>query len=210
MSEDFLHAPAWCAAYLHLAEYLIGAIDHWQPSTHESVGEYPLPDDWRTTTSDYLAALKANEMGMATALKRAGWRATTAEALDDVQAATAVAVAAVTTCELSKNEAAARHTIGDMRPHLGLIEALSQAPSSEPPPAESTETMEQYVTLDQVAALVNRSKKTLARKLNSRSSDAPVPDCEGGGGRPHEWKWSTIRPWLEKHFNRQLPERFPR
>ena len=68
---------------------------------------------------------------------------------------------------------------------------------------------EQYVTLDQMAALVNRSKKTLARKVNASGSDMPDPDVQGGGGKPHEWKWSTIRPWLERQFNRQLPERFP-
>jgi hypothetical protein len=76
------------------------------------------------------------------------------------------------------------------------------------PPAEAE--AEQYVTLDQMAALVNRSKKTLERKANATTSDMPAPDVEGGGGKPHEWKWTTIRPWLEKHFNRKLPERFPR
>jgi hypothetical protein len=69
---------------------------------------------------------------------------------------------------------------------------------------------EQYVTLDQMAALVNRSKKTLERSVNKPNSGAPAADVEGGGGKPHEWIWSTIRPWLEKQFNRKLPERFPR
>lgn len=89
--------------------------------------------------------------------------------------------------------------------------ADSTAKPSEARPADSTATVaEQYVTLDQMAALINRSKKTLERKMNASNSDMPAPDVEGGGGRPHEWKWTAIRPWLEKQFKRQIPERFPR
>jgi hypothetical protein len=68
---------------------------------------------------------------------------------------------------------------------------------------------EQYVTLDQAAAWVNRSKKTLERAVNKEGSDAPPPDVEGGGGRAHEWRWSTLRPWLERTYNKILPERPP-
>jgi hypothetical protein len=72
-----------------------------------------------------------------------------------------------------------------------------------------TELADQYVTLDQAAAFVNRSKKTLERAMNKSNSDAPPPDVEGGGGRPHEWRWSVLRPWLEKTYGKKLPERFP-
>jgi hypothetical protein len=89
------------------------------------------------------------------------------------------------------------------------LEESLPAPPSASPPADSTTDAEQYVTLDQMSALVNRSKKTLARQMNAKGSNAPTPDVEGGGGKPHEWVWSKIRPWLEKQFNRQLPERFP-
>jgi hypothetical protein len=71
------------------------------------------------------------------------------------------------------------------------------------------EPAEQYVTLDQMAAIVGKSKKTLERELNKANSDMPGPDNEGGGGKAHEWRWSRIRPWLEKKYNRQLPTRFP-
>jgi hypothetical protein len=74
------------------------------------------------------------------------------------------------------------------------------------PPAD------QYVTLDQAAALVNRRKKTLERYLRQPKSEAarmPEPDVEGTGGKPHEWKWSNLRPWLEKTFGKQLPGRLP-
>jgi hypothetical protein len=71
----------------------------------------------------------------------------------------------------------------------------------EPPESPSEEA---FVTLDEAAAMVQRSKRTLqkARKL-------PAPDIRGGGGRPHEWKWSRIRPWLEAEYHRSLPKTFP-
>jgi hypothetical protein len=85
--------------------------------------------------------------------------------------------------------------------------------ASPEPPAGAAGVMtlpDQYVTLDQVAALVNRSKKTLERLLADEKSKMPKPDVEGGGGKPHEWLWSKLRPWLEEKFNRKLPEHFPR
>jgi hypothetical protein len=69
--------------------------------------------------------------------------------------------------------------------------------------------LEQYVTLDQAASLVSKSKKTVAGHMNKPDSDAPLPDVEGGGGRAHEWRWSALRPWLEQTFRRKLPEQFP-
>jgi hypothetical protein len=72
---------------------------------------------------------------------------------------------------------------------------------------------EQYVTLNQAASLVNRSKKTLERYLKNRKykhKKMPTPCVKGTGGKPHEWRWSVLRPWLEKEFGRKLPERFPR
>jgi hypothetical protein len=59
-----------------------------------------------------------------------------------------------------------------------------------------------YVTLDQAAALVNRNKRTLERKKKKM----PAPAVKGGGGKPTEWIWSELRPWLEKEFGRRLPE----
>jgi hypothetical protein len=37
----------------------------------------------------------------------------------------------------------------------------------------------------------------------------PPPDVPGGGGKPREWLWVRIRPWLERNFKRVLPERPP-
>jgi hypothetical protein len=67
--------------------------------------------------------------------------------------------------------------------------------------------MPSYVTLDQMAAVVGRKKRTLER-YKSRER-LPSPDVEGGDGRPHEWLWNRVRPILEKLFNRPLPEIFP-
>jgi hypothetical protein len=72
-------------------------------------------------------------------------------------------------------------------------------PPPPPPPAE------QYVTMDQAAAIVNRSKSTLERLREKM----PDPDVEGGGGKSHEWRWSRIRPWLEREFGKLLPVKFP-
>jgi hypothetical protein len=68
---------------------------------------------------------------------------------------------------------------------------------------------QQYVTLDQMAASVNRDKKTLERRKARKGNPLPLPAVEGGGGKPDEWIWSEVRPWLEKEFARSLPERYP-
>jgi hypothetical protein len=67
--------------------------------------------------------------------------------------------------------------------------------------------VECFVTLLQAASMVNKTKNTLEKR--AKKSPMPLPDVEGGGGTAAEWKWSTIRPWLEKEFKRQLPEHFP-
>ena len=89
--------------------------------------------------------------------------------------------------------------------------AVSPGTRSATPTAEANPpvTAPQFVNLDQMAAMVNRSKATLERRLNTGNSTMPRPDVEGGGGKPHEWRWDRIRPWLMAEFGRDLPERFP-
>jgi hypothetical protein len=65
------------------------------------------------------------------------------------------------------------------------------------------------VTLDQMAAVVNRTKRTLEKLKKRTQSPLPVPNVTGGGGKPDEWDWDKVRPWLEKEFGRSLPEQFP-
>jgi hypothetical protein len=67
----------------------------------------------------------------------------------------------------------------------------------------------QFVTLDKIAAIVGRKKKTLERELNKPNSAMPQPDVESSGGKPHEWEWSRIRPWLESKYGRRLPQQYP-
>jgi hypothetical protein len=78
-------------------------------------------------------------------------------------------------------------------------------------PASETETLRpvQYVTLDSMAAIVQRSKRTLENRRDRRTNPLPSPDVEGGGGKPHEWIWTKIRPWLTSEFGKQLPVVFP-
>lgn len=94
---------------------------------------------------------------------------------------------------------------------LAAIDCERRSPPPPDVPPVATPYI-QYVTLDQIAAMTNRSKKTLERHLHNPDSGRPrmpPPDVEGGGGKPHEWIWANVRPWLEATFSRFLPERFP-
>jgi len=62
----------------------------------------------------------------------------------------------------------------------------------------------QYVTRSQFAAIVSRSPRTF-----ERIKDLPPPAIAGGMGKPSEWIWSDIKPWLERKFGRNLPDQFP-
>jgi hypothetical protein len=83
-------------------------------------------------------------------------------------------------------------------------------PAGENPALATGEGLPQYVTLDQMAALVSRSKKTLERLKKRMSNPLPNAKVDGGGGKPDEWIWSEIRPWLEAEFSRKLPKLFPK
>lgn len=64
-----------------------------------------------------------------------------------------------------------------------------------------------YVTLLQMGSIVSRSKPTMRRLFDHGT--LPPPDVTGGDGKPHEWKWSKVRPVLEKSYNKDLPDKFP-
>lgn len=64
-----------------------------------------------------------------------------------------------------------------------------------------------YVTLDQAAGMVHKSKRTLERYKTKGT--LPKPAVEGGGGRADLYDWSTMRPWLIETFGVQLPIEFP-
>jgi hypothetical protein len=67
------------------------------------------------------------------------------------------------------------------------------------PPAELPE----IVNLDQAAALVNKTTNGLR---HYRNKGMPKPHIRGTKGQPNQYLWSEMRPWLEKQFNRRIPE----
>jgi hypothetical protein len=64
-----------------------------------------------------------------------------------------------------------------------------------------------YVTLLQMAAIVNRSKTTLRRLYDA--GDLLTPAVNGEGGSPNEWRWADVRPILEEKYGKVLPKFFP-
>lgn len=64
-----------------------------------------------------------------------------------------------------------------------------------------------HVTLQQMAALVNKSKAAI-EKLKEKGK-LPPADVKGGSGRADEWNYDVVRPILESHFGRSLPATFP-
>lgn len=77
-------------------------------------------------------------------------------------------------------------------------------PSTRPEPQAKPD--EQLVTLDQSAAMVGRSKRTLETYVGK---GLPEPRVKGRGGKPNEYLWGEMRPFLVQTFGRPLPERFP-
>lgn len=67
--------------------------------------------------------------------------------------------------------------------------------------------LDEVVTLNQVAPLTGKSKRTLERYL--KNGTLPAPDIPGGEGKAHKWYWRNLRPALSKFASKQLPERFP-
>jgi hypothetical protein len=76
-------------------------------------------------------------------------------------------------------------------------------------PLTADPAREQYVTLDQMAALVNRSKRTAEKWLTRPKNPLPEADVQGLGGKPSEWIYASVRSWLENESGKQLPEHFP-
>ena len=66
-----------------------------------------------------------------------------------------------------------------------------------------------YVTMSQMAAIVNRNKKTIQRLYDAGKLPSPTIESDKGKGKPHEWLWREVRKHLENEYSRQLPEVFP-
>jgi hypothetical protein len=87
-------------------------------------------------------------------------------------------------------------------PPASGIEADSQ-PAAEPTSPAPVVVPERLMTLGQAAALVNRSPRTLERY---KKKGMPKPLVYGGGGNAHEYPWLAMREWLQKTFNRPIPD----
>jgi len=74
-------------------------------------------------------------------------------------------------------------------------------------PASSGEQIECHVTLQQMAAIVSKSKRTLERLRDNEK--LPAPAVKGGEGKADEWIWSEVRPILKREYSRTLPKVFP-
>lgn len=95
------------------------------------------------------------------------------------------------------------------------FEAISTTPPLDnTPPASAHQELDQavpnvprlelpdLVTLDQAAASVNRTSDALR---HYRKRGMPEPYVKGTKGKPNEYLWSEMRPWLENVFGRRLP-----
>jgi hypothetical protein len=86
-----------------------------------------------------------------------------------------------------------------------MTDILSRRIPNKPEAVTDGASVDCLVTLQQAAAMVNRSKRSLERAV----PNMPMPRVQGAGGKPSEWEWSELRPWLETEYGRPLPERFP-
>jgi len=90
-----------------------------------------------------------------------------------------------------------------------VIPPQSNAASPESVPDRQSERprgpteLPDLVTLDQAAAVVNRSPAALR---HYRNQGMPKPFVQGTKGKPNEYRWDEMRPWLEDTFGRPVPE----
>jgi len=93
------------------------------------------------------------------------------------------------------------------REEMAALRLAVQAPEQQSLPfiGRPLPPDEQLVTLDQMAAIVNRKK----RALEHYRDQMPAPARKGRRGQAAEWRWADVRPWLEETFSRRLPEEFP-
>lgn len=87
-------------------------------------------------------------------------------------------------------------------------EALAEAQNSDTShSADAVSATDDIVTLDQAAALVKQSKRTLERWL--KDGKLPAPDIVGGGGKAHRWIWARIREPLQNQSGLIMPAKSP-
>ena len=72
---------------------------------------------------------------------------------------------------------------------------------------EAPAELPDLVTLNQAAAIVHCSKRTMERHRDT--GKLPVPIRKGNNGKAHLYDWKSLRSALEKLFDMNLPEKFP-
>jgi hypothetical protein len=92
--------------------------------------------------------------------------------------------------------------VANIEKRVGAIEAQ---PRQSTPAVFFHDDHSQVVTLDQIAARMRMSKRSLERY----KKEMPPPVMRGRRGRTSRWVWADVRPWLEQTFGCVLPERFP-
>ncbi len=85
----------------------------------------------------------------------------------------------------------------------GELPDVRLATRGKNPPDNASDELPEVVTLDQAAALVNRMADGLR---HYRKRGMPKPFVRGTKGKPNEYLWSEMRPWLETTFDRKIPE----
>ncbi len=98
----------------------------------------------------------------------------------------------------------------DLKANMPEHDRSQQEARAEPPETSdgSSATVDELVTLNQVAPLTGKSKRTLERYV--QQGRLPGPDIRGGDGKANKWYWRTLRPALSEFASsKQLPERFP-
>jgi hypothetical protein len=87
-------------------------------------------------------------------------------------------------------------------------EARAEAQNSDTShSADAVSATDDIVTLDQAAALVKQSKRTLERWL--KDGKLPAPDIVGGGGKAHRWIWARLREPLQNQSGLIMPAKSP-
>jgi len=103
--------------------------------------------------------------------------------------------------------AAVRQELAALRLEVGQLNArLDQPNGTLVPGILPPDPADQLVTLDQMAAIVHRRKRSLE---NYRGRGLPEPKARGHRGQAARWSWATARPWLEDAFGLTLPESYP-
>jgi hypothetical protein len=72
---------------------------------------------------------------------------------------------------------------------------------------EAPAELPDLVTLNQAAAIVHCSKRTMERHRDT--GKLPVPIRKGKNGKAHLYDWKSLRSALEELFDMNLPEKFP-